>query len=74
MRSSYPSLPVEHRKMFGYVGVYFFFSFCAPLCVSYKIVGTFSSAQIDLRKTRERELTTLDEISSSSEIAEPYAR
>ena len=31
----------------------------------------FSCAQIDLRKTRERELATLDEKSTSSEIAEP---
>ena len=28
----------------------------------YKFVGTFSCAQIDLRKTREREIATLDEI------------
>ena len=31
-------------------------------------------AQIDLRKARERELATLDEKSTSSGIAEPYAR
>ena len=31
-------------------------------------------AQIDLRKTRERELATLDEKSTSSGIAERYAR
>ena len=41
---------------------------------SYKFVGTFSCAQIDLRKARERELATLDETSTSSGIAEPYAR
>ena len=41
---------------------------------SYKLVGTFSRAQIDLRKARERELATLDEKSTSSGIAEPYAR
>ena len=40
---------------------------------SYKFVGTFL-AQIDLRKARERELETLDEKSTSSGIAEPYAR
>ena len=37
-------------------------------------VGTFSCAQIDWRKARERELATLDEKSTSSGIAEPYAR
>ena len=31
-------------------------------------------ADIDLRKARERELATLDEQSTSSGIAEPYAR
>ena len=41
---------------------------------SYKFVGTFSCAQIDLRKARERELATLDEKSTSSGIAERYAR
>ena len=41
---------------------------------SYKLVGTFSCAQIDLRKARERELATLDGKSTSSGIAEPYAR
>ena len=45
-----------------------------PGAYSYKIVGTFSRAQIDLRKARERELATLDEKSTSSRIAEPYAR
>ena len=37
-------------------------------------VGTFSCGQIDLRKARERELATLDEKSTSSGIAEPYAQ
>ena len=37
-------------------------------------VRTFSCAQIDLRKARERELAELDEKSTSSGIAEPYAR
>ena len=37
-------------------------------------MGTFFWAQIDLRKARERELATLDEKSTSSGIAEPYAR
>ena len=45
-----------------------------PSVYSYKIVGTFYCAQIDLRKARERELATLDEKSTSSGIAEPYAR
>ena len=35
-------------------------------------MGTFSCAQIDLRKARERELATLDEKSTSSAIAEHY--
>ena len=47
----------------------------APLSAySYKFVGSFSCAQIDLRKARERELATLDEKTTSSGIAEPYAR
>ena len=37
-------------------------------------LGLFSCAQIGLRKARERELATLDENSTSSGIAEPYAR
>ena len=37
-------------------------------------LGLFSRGQIDLRKARERELATLDEQSTSSGIAEPYAR
>ena len=45
-----------------------------PSTYSYKFVGTFSYAQIDLRKARERELATLDENSTSSGIAEPCAR
>ena len=40
----------------------------------YKLVGTFYFAQIHLRKVQERELATLDEKSTSSGIAEPYAR
>ena len=40
----------------------------------YIFVGTFSCAQIDLRNARERELATLNEKSTSSGIAEPYAR
>ena len=43
-----------------------------PSAYSYKFVGTFSCAQIGLRKTRERELATLDEKSASSGIAEHY--
>ena len=37
------------------------------------LVGTFSCAQIDLRKARERELATLDETPKSGGIAESYA-
>ena len=40
----------------------------------HKFVGAFSCAQIELQKARERELATLDEKSTSSGIAEPYAR
>ena len=43
-----------------------------PSAYSYKFLGTFSCAQIDLRKARERELATLDEKSTSSGIDEPY--
>ena len=50
----------------------------SPSAYSYKFVGTFSCAQLDLRKTRERELATLDEKPTSkptsSGIAGPYAR
>ena len=45
-----------------------------PNAYLYTFVGTFSCAQIDLRKARERELATLDEKSTSSGIAEPFAR
>ena len=41
---------------------------------SYKFVETFSCAQIDLRKARERGLATLDEKPTSSGIAEPCAQ
>ena len=41
-------------------------------CILVFIRGTFSCAQIDLRKARERELATLDEKPRSSGIAEPY--
>ena len=47
----------------------------AECMYSYKFVGTFSCGQIDLRKAQEeRELAILDERSTSSGIAEPYAR
>ena len=36
--------------------------------------GLFLVHKIDLRKARGRELATLDEKSTSSGIAEPYAR
>ena len=45
-----------------------------PSAYSNNFVGTFSCAQIDLRKAREGELATLDEKSVSSGIAAPYAR
>ena len=37
-------------------------------------LGLFLCPQIDLRKAREREFATLDEKSTNSGIAEPYAR
>ena len=43
-------------------------------CIPVKIDGALSCAQIDSREGRERELATLDEKSTSSVIAEPYAR
>ena len=45
-----------------------------PSAYSYQFVGAYTCAQTDLRKARERELATLDEQSTSSGIAEPYAR
>ena len=46
-----------------------------PSAYSSTFVETLSCAQMDLRKAREeRELATLDEKSTSSGIAEPYAR
>ena len=45
-----------------------------PSAYSYKFVGPFSCAQIDMRKARERELATLVEKSTSSGVAEPPAR
>ena len=45
-----------------------------PSAYSYNFVGTLSCARIDLRKARGRELATLDEKSTTSGIAEPYAR
>ena len=45
-----------------------------PSAYAYNCIGIFSCAQIDLRKARERELATFDEQSTSSMIAEPYAR
>ena len=43
-----------------------------PSAYSYKFVGTFSCAQIHLRKARERELAALNEKSTSSGITESY--
>ena len=45
-----------------------------PSAYSYKFVGTFSCAQIDLRKAREGGSETLDKKSTSSGIAEPHVR
>ena len=55
-------------------GIGQFREFESPRVHTYKFVGTFSCAQIDLLKARERELATLDKKSTSSGIAEPYAR
>ena len=43
-------------------------------CILVSIRWEFSCPQIDLRKAGERELATLDERSTSSGIAESYAR
>ena len=45
-----------------------------PECIFGLSRGEVSCAQIDVRKTRERELATIDEKSTSNGIAEPYAR
>ena len=37
-------------------------------------LGFFSCAQVDLRRAQERELAALDEESTISGIAEPFAR
>ena len=60
-------------------GIGQFREFESPECIlvqMYKFagVGAFSCEQINLRKARERELATFDEKSTSSGIAEPYAR
>ena len=49
-------------------------AYCSMSAYSYKFVSTFSRAQIDLREARERKLATIDDKSTSSGIAEPYAR
>ena len=46
----------------------------AECIFSINSLGLFSRAHNDLRKARKRELATLDEKSTSSGIAEPYAR
>ena len=48
------------------IGQFFVSSDPAECMCSYKFVGIFSCAQIDLRKARERESATLDEKSTSS--------
>ena len=55
-------------------GIGQFREFAPPSAYSSKLFGTFSCTQIDLRKARERESVILDEKSTSSGIAEPYAR
>ena len=45
-----------------------------PESILVYIRGDFSCAQIDLRKAREHELATFDEKSTSSGIAQIYAR
>ena len=55
-------------------GIGQFREFESPRVHTHKFVGTFSCAQNDLRKARERELATLNEKSTSNGIAEPYAR
>ena len=66
-----PVAPVAYQVILEPGIVQFRESEPPPSAYSYKFVGTFSRAQIDLRKARERELTTLDEKSTSSGIAEP---
>ena len=64
------------RDVSGHPRAWYLVSFVSsipPSAYSYEFVGTFSCARIDLRKARERELATLDEKSTSSGIAEPYA-
>ena len=61
----------------GFAGAWYRSVSCVRIPSSahlYNFVGTFPRAEIDLRKTRERELATLGEKSTSSGIAEPYAR
>ena len=43
-------------------------------CILVKIRKDFFLCTIDLRKARERKFATFDEKSTSSGIAEPYAR
>ena len=70
----WPVAPVAYQLILE-PGIGQFREFRAPpSAYSHTFVGTFSGAQIDLRKARERELATLDETSTSSGIAEPYAR
>ena len=68
-----PVAPVAYQVNLG-SGIGQFREFESPrVHTRIKFVGTFSCAQIDLRKARERELaTTLDEKLTSSGIAEPY--
>ena len=63
-----------HRRPGGVSGYPSVFVSSSPAeCIlEYKFFGTFSRAQIDLRKARERELATLDEKLTSSGIAEHY--
>ena len=74
MVQSQPVAPVAYQVVLER-GIGRFREFEPPASASsYKFVGTFSCAHIDLRKARERELATLDEKSTSSGITEAYAR
>ena len=69
-----PVAPVAYQVIILEAGIGQFREF-EPRRVHTRInsLGLFFS-QIDLRKARERELAILDEKSTSSGIAEPYAR
>ena len=72
-RAYIPVAPVAYQVILE-PGIGQFVSSNPPECMLEKNRGTFSCAQIDLRKARERELATLDEKPTSNGIAEHYAR